>query len=176
MKPWKRRPVRGFTLLEMLVVMVLLGFVTSLALPAMQRWHDATQLRSRTAVIVDALRVAALKAAASRRTWVMDAQSFQPAPVASAALAAPSGERPPTGAGTGAAPALAQAPAVPLHGHVRVELPPGWSAERVEEARFLANGLCVPGVAVLTTERGERVVVHIRGPLCAVDQSRGSAT
>lgn len=157
------RPVaQGFTLLEMLVVMVLLGFVTSLALPAMQRWHDATQLRSRTAVIVDALRVAALKAAASRRTLVMDERSFKPARgLADAAARAPA-----PGASTNA----------PTDNHLEVELPPGWTATRVLEARFLGNGLCQPGSAVLTTERGEQVEVSVQGPLCAVEQRRASAT
>ncbi len=158
MKRSERPTVLGFTLLEMLVVMVLLGFVTSLALPAMQRWHDATQLRSRTAVIVDTLRVAALKAAASRRTLVMDERSFKPA----------------RGASEAASPA--QATGAPTGDHLEVALPPGWTATRVLEARFLGNGLCQPGSALLTTERGEQVEVSVQGPLCAVEQRRASAT
>jgi prepilin-type N-terminal cleavage/methylation domain-containing protein len=165
MTPIGRRTCRGFTLLEMLVVMVILGFLTSLALPAMQRWHDATQLRSRTAVVVDALRIAALKAAASRQTLVMDERSFKATadaePVDDAASAA---------ARSRTAPPASAA----VNSHVVVEMPRGWTAKRVVEARFLANGLCKPGMVMLTTERGEQVVVKVSGPLCAVEQLRGA--
>lgn len=176
---------RGFTLLEMLVVMVLLGLVTSLALPAMQRWHDAVQLRARVAVVVDAMRAAAFAAGASRVELVMDASSF--APLAQglgdmpqtrvgddrSGASGPSSPPAPGSAAQPAAPARAMVPLTP-QGRLHVPLPAGWQVERVEPVRFLANGLCLPGQVTLSTERGETVTVHVSGPVCAVE--RGSAS
>lgn len=172
---------RGFTLLEMLVVMVLLGLVTSLALPAMQRWHDAVQLRARLAVVVDAMRAAAFAAGATRMELVMDDTSFAPldreasnGPASSvqAGAAAASAPASPDAPLKPPAPPQAMVPLTP-QGKLHVPLPAGWQVDRVEPVRFLANGLCLPGQVRLLTERREMVTVLVRGPVCAVE--RGSS-
>jgi prepilin-type N-terminal cleavage/methylation domain-containing protein len=48
----KKTPARGFTLIEMMVVVVLMGLVASVALPNFERWFASTQQR------VDASRIA----------------------------------------------------------------------------------------------------------------------
>ena len=154
--------LRGFTLLEMLVVMVLMGLITTLALPAMQRWHDAIQLKAQAAVVVDALRTAAFSAGASRRTLDMDGSSFRTsAQVAEAAkLAAQADKTKPSDT----APVTLPQPA-PLV----IDLPSGWRVERVQPARFLANGLCSPGLVALKTGTGEPLTIEVRGPVCGIE-------
>lgn len=163
-------PQRGFTLLEMLVVMVLLGLVTSLALPAMQRWHDAVQLRAQAGLVVDVLRAAAFQAAATRSDRVVDATSFTQAAAPSAAVPAGSAsaaaatlgtpttpDTPASGAGTRAMP-----------DHVAVTLASGWTVADVQPATFRANGLCDAGSFTLKPPAGNPVSIKVDGPVCRV--------
>ena len=179
-----RKPQRGFTLLEMLVVMVLMGLVTTLALPAMQRWHDAVQAKAQAASIVDALRAASFEAGATRRELVVDERSFDPAVRAlrdasqsARSRTMTSAEPASTAAGDsensdeGASSAATATAATVGPGRVALTLPPGWRSEAVSEIRFLANGLCSPGSIRLRTARGDTVAVAVRGPLCGVDST-----
>lgn len=172
--PARRAP--GFTLIEMMVVMVLLGLLTTLALPAMQRWHDGVQARAQTQGVIEALRAAAFAAGANRRSLVMDAASFVSAAEAAAAEAASASAAqaatPEAGADAAVEPGAPTAgpPATPPGSdpRVRVVLPPGWRVETVQPAVFLANGLCRPGAATLATQAGARITISVEGPACAV--------
>jgi prepilin-type N-terminal cleavage/methylation domain-containing protein len=155
--------LRGFTLLEMLVVMVLMGLITTLALPAMQRWHDAIQAKAQAAVVIDALRAAAFAAGAGRRTVAMEGGSFKVTDQTTQD-AAPSQGKP---VAAEQAPATAGASSEPPP--LQVNLPPGWRVDRVQPAQFLANGLCTPGSVSLKTASGELVVIEVRGPVCGVE-------
>ncbi len=155
---------RGFTLLEMLVVMVLMGLVTTLALPAMQRWHDAVQHKAQAAEIIDTLRAAGFNAGANRRDIVVDGSSFQPAGTAASAASAPTSQADDT-----------TKAATDATGRLALALPAGWQAERVDDIRFLANGLCRPGSLLLRTDRGDAVRVEVRGPLCGVELASQAA-
>lgn len=171
------RAPKGFTLLEMLVVMVLLGLVTTMALPAMQRWHDAVQTKAQLTGLLDALRGAGFRASALQREQIVDLRSFDP-PTATAATAdaatqapgraltspdAPVTEppRPGAGAGTAAAPDRAE--------RVQLSLPPRWKVVTVENVRFLSNGLCRGGGLRLLNERGDPVDIRVNGPMCQVE-------
>jgi prepilin-type N-terminal cleavage/methylation domain-containing protein len=130
--------VAGFTLLELVVVLLLLALMTSMALPRMQRWHDAVQARAQGAAVLDQLRAAAFAAGARRMRLALTASSLADAvPAAESQL---------------------------LH----LSLPPGWVATRVEEAAFLANGLCEPGALELRSDRGVDLRLRISGPRCGV--------
>jgi prepilin-type N-terminal cleavage/methylation domain-containing protein len=145
------RGQRGFTLIEMMVVMVLLALVSALTLPSMQRWHDAVQLRAQLALVVESLRGAMFSAASRRQDVVMDATSFQ---------------RPASAATTSAA-VVATNPT--SNERAKVALPEGWAVERVVDATFMKNGLCRPGMALLRKPGGQRVVVQVSGPACGVE-------
>jgi len=140
------RPRFGFTLIEMLVVMVLLGLMTGLTLPVMQRWHDGVQTRAKMTSVVEALRAAGFAAAATRRDLRLDRSSFALADGARQ-------EKTPQG----------------LADTVKVPLPMGWSVQNVLPAYFLATGLCVPGGIDFITDSGDRTSVLVVGPICAIE-------
>jgi len=146
----QRAPDAGFTLIEMLIVMVLLGLMTSLTLPAMQRWHDGIQVRAKVTSVVEALRAAGFAAAASRRDLRMDRSSFAVVPASGV-------PNPSAAAGQ----------------VVRLPLPAGWLVRGVQPAAFLANGLCLPGAVDFVAEGGEQVTVQVQGPICAVETVSG---
>lgn len=156
------RRAAGFTLVEMMVVMVLLGLLTTLALPAMQRWHDGVQARAQTMGVVEALRAAAFAAGANRSLRVVDAASFVPARGAPAPVAAEASAAPLT-----AAPATDDLPTPPAT-TIEVPIPTGWQVDRADPAAFLANGLCRPGRIEFKTAAGARVAIDIGGPTCSV--------
>lgn len=157
---------RGFTLLEMMVVMLLLGLMTTLVLPSMQRWHDGVEARSQVAALVETLQAAAFAAPTSRKRMVMDSGSFEPrspAPKDGTEDARQAGS-----AGGATSP-------VPAPGRVSLSLPRGWRAERVVEAVFLPSGLCSPGYAALRTEAGAPLLLEVLGPRCSIRVSHSEA-
>lgn len=163
--PSRAGPEAGFTLVEMMVVMVLLGLLTTLALPAMQRWHDGVQARAETMGVVEALRAAAFAAGANRSLRVVDAGSFVPArPAAGPSAAASAASMPPApapSAETGDRP-------TPASAGTGIPIPSGWQVDRADPAAFLANGLCRPGRIEFRTAAGARVAIDIGGPTCSV--------
>lgn len=134
----------GFTLLEIVVVMVLLGMITSLTLPAMQRWHDSLLAQSEASAVVEALQAAAFSAGASKRTLQLDAASFSPGD------------------------AIALRPTPLGQTRAQVSLPAGWSISRISPAVFRADGLCEPGLVALKTSHEARLLVSINGPICRI--------
>ncbi len=171
---------RGFTLLEMLVVMVLMGLVTTLALPAMQRWHDAVQDKAQAAEIIDALRAAGFSAGATRRDILVDSDSFQPAATGPQPAREEARDRDllnSSAAVAGAKPGEPTSPLRPeespssadLARHFLVSLPAEWKVDEVKNIRFLANGLCRPGSIRLLNGRADPVTIEVHGPLCGVE-------
>jgi prepilin-type N-terminal cleavage/methylation domain-containing protein len=156
----------GFTLLEMMVVMMLLGLMTTLVLPSMQRWHDGVEARSQVAGLVESLRAAAFAAPTNRKRLVMDSGSF---------IAPPSSPKGAAEEARGQVPAAGVAPLVPAPGRISLILPRGWRAERVVEAAFLPSGLCSPGFAALRTQAGAPLVLEVLGPRCSIRVSYAEA-
>jgi hypothetical protein len=144
----------------MVVVMVLLGLISSLTLPAMQRWHAGLIARAEASTVVEALQAAAFQAGTQRVSRRLDATSFtyqasngvhaeQPHPASAVNEVTSDGM-----------------------GRAVVTLPPGWRVGRVVPAVFGADGLCKPGLAALLSSTGTAMIFSIRGPLCRVDWTR----
>lgn len=134
----------GFTLVEMLVVMVILGLLAGVALPSMQRWHDAIQARTEGAGLIEALRTAVFAANARRLSLRVDESSFKPANAASG-------------------PASSTSASLPL--------PPDWQVVSVSPATLLGSGICRPGFALLRSSRGQLMRLSISAEDCTVTLS-----
>ena len=86
MRPWprqrhaaRRHPAassgRGFTLLEMLVVMVLIGMVTGVVFPALSKWFDTLVVRSELSQVQSQLRRLPAWAGLAHQTVLLQAQA-----------------------------------------------------------------------------------------------------
>lgn len=155
------RGVAGFTLVEMMVVMVLLGMIAGMTLPAMQRWHDALLARSEASTIVEALQAAAFDAGVQKQDLVLDGKSFVVGQADD----------------SGAPVQRVRRASADTIARVRIGLPPGWQVGRTVTAVFLADGLCSPGLVALESARGTRLLFAIQGPICRVEWApdRGNA-
>ena len=144
---------RGFTLVEMLVVLLLGALLTATVLPAMQRMLEAAQYKSTRDAIVGRLGELGYEAFASGRSLVLtssDANTLSmPAPAAAAVA-------------RDADSALPQLPPYP------VDLPDGWAIEMVNPIRFAFNGICEGGVLVLRPPGRPPEKLTLVPPLCKV--------
>lgn len=131
------RYVRGFTLLELMIVMVLLGLLAGLTLPALNRWYAALQGRSEASLVMEALRAQSFRAGALRRDLRLTERSFAPQAEGDKDIAL-----------------------------ARVPLPEGWKLRRLVGATFRANGLCDDGLVALTSSSGSALLILIQGPSC----------
>lgn len=76
MSPTRQRQP-GFTLLELMVVMVLLGLVASMTLPRLSRWYAGVQARAEAGLVLEGLRAQAFRAGALRRDLRLTARSVE---------------------------------------------------------------------------------------------------
>lgn len=152
-----RHRFSGFTLLEMMIVMVLLGMIASLTLPAMQRWHDALLARSEVSTVMEALQAAAFDAGAKRQTLMLDSKSF-------------------VIAGADRSTSSSNAASVNAEARVQVNLPAGWQVKRSVPAMFGADGLCRPGLVALRSASGNHLLFAIKGPICQIEWTTDHAS
>ena len=141
-RPPDRRPVEvqsthGFTLLELMVVMVLLGLLAGLTLPALNRWYASLQSRSEAMTVMETLRAQSFRAGALRRDLRLTERSFDPRAQA------------------------AKEPDLAL-----VPLPEGWELRRVVNMTFRGSGLCGDGLVALKSASGSDLLIVIQGPAC----------
>ena len=159
-------PARGFTLLELLVVLVLVGLVTALALPNLERLLASATRSTERDYILDQLAGLGRRAMVEERSYVVVATGD-----ARAAL--------PSGPARGAdAPAAAHArPAAQSsgpwssadHEPYPVDVPEGWELRFDEPLVVRANGVCL-GAGLTLHHLGEvdrRIVLD--PPFCRVD-------
>lgn len=154
----------GFTLVELLVVLVLVGLVTTLAFPNLERLQGAVTRKTERDYILDQFAGLGREAMLRRRAYVV----FGSGGAAETALAGTAKEtadiavpRPrdgPAGDGLG------------LGGHERIaiDLPDGWEIRLDEPLLVYANGLCL-GAGLSLYHRGEEDVrVDLEPPYCRV--------
>ena len=68
---------RGFTLIEMVVVMTLIGLMASLTVPAMQRWFDSISTRAQLSEVSIQFQRLAARAALLSQTVVLNKDSWR---------------------------------------------------------------------------------------------------
>lgn len=71
------RPEAGFTLIEMVVVMTLIGLMAGIALPAMQRWFDSISARAQLSEVSIQFQQLASRAALLSQTVVLNKASWR---------------------------------------------------------------------------------------------------
>ena len=154
----------GFTLLELLVVLVLVGLVTTLAFPNLERLQGAVTRKTERDHILDQFAGLGREAMLRRRAYVVfgsggpaEAEFAGTAEETADASALPP-RNGPAGDGVG------------LRGHERyaIDLPDGWEIRLDEPLLVYANGLCL-GAGLSLYHRGEEDVrVDLEPPYCRV--------
>ena len=163
---------RGFTLLEMVVVLLLLALVAGLAVPNLERLYAAAVRSTERAYILDQFASLGRRAMVRGQAFVVVGSDDAPP----ADSGRPSGPRfnsaGPNGAGAGRlrGSGLALAPAAgPDHAPQVIDLPEGWELSFDEPLVVRANGVCL-GAELTLRHRGEvEVRVRLEPPFCRVD-------
>ena len=152
--PSRRRPVprrcgragAGFTLLELIVVLVVLGAAMALALPNLQNLYDSLVRRSDRDLVLDEIARLGTEAALAGRDLVVWPEEAELPPAEAARLRA-------------AAP-----------GHVRHELslPPNWRIELDRPLLLRANGVCAGARLTLIDAAGRQEAHLLEAPFCRI--------
>ena len=127
---------RGFTLLELTIVLALLGLVAALALPNLERLYGAFTRQAERDRIVDEFRALSHRAVAARRAYAI----FDPN-------------------GTDTTRYADYAP-------YAIDLPPGWTLTVKRPVRVRANGFCLGGEVALAHIDGETIDLVLTPPFC----------
>lgn len=159
-----RTAAPGFTLLELLVVLVLVGLVTTLALPNLERLQGAVTRKTERDYILDQFAGLGREAMLRRRAYAVFGSGEAPEagfPVTAGEAADAVAQRPrnwPAGDGFGP------------QGHERyaIDLPDGWEIRLDEPLLVYANGLCLGAGLSLYHQGAEDVRVVLEPPYCRV--------
>ncbi len=162
----------GFTLLEMLVVLLLGSLLVGTVLPAMQRMHEAAQYKTTRDAIVGRLGELGYEAFASGRSLLLTSQTAETSNTDTTALVSPNinattsraTER--TSSSRFPAEAAEITQAVPEA--LVLSLPPGWAIEAQPPIRFAFTGICEGGTVVLYPPGRAPERLRLIAPLCKV--------
>ena len=154
------RSQSGFTLLELLVVLVLAGLLVAVAVPGVQSLHGSIVKRTERDYILDQFAVLGRQALLQGRTYLVLSTTVD-APHRSSALRAEAGHRPE--ARTILSRSMER---FELHA---IDLPDGWEIELDAPLVVRANGVCL-GAGLILRHRGVvDVRVDLDPPFCRVD-------
>ena len=159
---------RGFTLVEMLVVLLLGALLTATVLPAMQRVLEGSQYRTSRDAIVGRLGELSYEAFASGHSIVLTSSAGTDAAAPPASITAPpaapvSGVALAPGGAAGAPLAPAQPAPPPRY---PVDLPEGWAIEVKHPIRFAFNGICEGGELTLFPPGRPPERLTLAAPMC----------
>ena len=135
----------GFSLLELLVVLVLVGLLTAVALPNLQALYQSAARAADREHILDQLAALGREAALRRTNYVvLEAQAD------AAALAADFEPYP-------------------------LDLPSGWTLKLDQPLRARATGVCLGAEVTLLHEETQPVYLNLMPPYCAVSGDPAAA-
>ena len=133
----------GFTLLELLVVLALLGLATAIAMPNLERLYASATRASERDYVLDQIAAVGREAALNGRAYVVFGNA-QP-------------------------PGAADAARYPEYETYVVDVPEGWRLQLDRPLVVRANGVCL-GAALTLSHAEERAVrVELAPPYCRVD-------
>lgn len=139
----------GFTLLELIVVLVLVSVVTAMATPNLQRLYRAVARTTERNAILDRLANLGRRAMLERRTYLVVGTA-----------ASPDDE---------AAPSSGRVASFEHHEPYRMALPDGWAMHLPEPLLVRANGVCLGGEVALSYNGRPDVRLVLEPPYCRVD-------
>ena len=157
----------GFTLVELLVVLVLVGLVAALAWPNLERLQAAVVRGTERDYILDQLVGLGRRAMLEQRSYVVVGSGGARDP----GLSGPVHEAadPPAGQPGGLA-EHASDPRLPAdHAPYPVDLPEGWALRLDQPLVVRANGVCLGAGLTLYHMGAEDVRIELDPPYCAVD-------
>ncbi len=136
---------RGFTLLELLIVLALLGLATAIAMPNLERLYASATRASERDYVLDQVAALGREAMLNGRAYVVF------------------GNAPPPDPGD-----------LTRHADYEtylVDVPEGWRLALEKPLVVLANGVCLGGALTLSHESDEAgaVYVELAPPYCRVD-------
>ena len=160
-------PMRGFTLLELVVVLLLMALVTALAMPNLERLYAGLTRTTERDYILDQFVGLGRQAMLQGRPYVV--LGTEGAPQADP----PGSERETTEIEPRGSPARPAGPAggPPPAGRQRyvIDLPEGWEIRLDEPLVVRANGVCLGGELTLYHRGAVDVRLGLEPPYCRID-------
>ncbi len=133
----------GFTLLELLIVLALLGLATAIAMPNLERLYAAATRTSERDHVLDQVAALGREAMLRGRAYVVF--------------------------GSAQAPSDNEAARYAEYETYVVDVPEGWRLELDRPLVVRANGVCLGGALTLSHAEGEAVRIELSPPYCRVD-------
>jgi len=155
----QRRAGLGFTLLELLVVLALLGVITSLALPRLSRLYEGVSIRSERDYLLDQLQ------GLGQLAWLRGDNLIVYGTPAEDDLAENAHDASGSAADGDDEPQTSTVGAVD-YTNFALDLPEGWEVHLEEPLRILANGVCLGGDVTLTHLNGFTDSITLEAPYC----------
>ena len=152
----------GFTLLELIVVLVLVSVVTVLATPNLQRLYGAVTRTTERNAILNRLADLGRQAMLQRRAYLLVGSGAQDARVTKkpSPVAGPDDEDTPT---------PEHVSPFEHHQPYRMDLPDGWTLHLPAPILVRANGVCLGGEVALSYNGEPDVRLVLEPPYCHVD-------
>ena len=137
-----RKSRLGFTLLELLIVLALLGLATAIAMPNLERFYAAATRATERDYVLDQVAALGRQAVLNGSAYVVfgNAPSLDPSEAARFAE----------------------------YETYVVDVPDGWRLQFDQPLVVLANGVCLGGALTLSREGEETVRVELLPPYCGI--------
>ena len=160
-------PARGFTLLELIVVLLLMGLVTALAMPNLERLSAGVARSTERDHILDQFVGLGRRAMLQGRSYVVfgtdGARDAEPPGTARDTGAAAAGSR------GGPAGRSSDPSSHADHERYVIDLPKGWEIRLDPPLVVRANGVCLGAELTLRHRGVEDVRIDLEPPYCRID-------